>query len=220
MKKTVLITGGSDGLGRELGKLCVEKGYEVVVLSRQKPDYSCIHIKTDLSNEEDIMNAATTINNEYSKFDALVNCAGVFSEQELKAINYEEAENVFKVNVLAPIFLTSMLIENIKSNGADILNVGSTSGTKAYESQCAYGASKWALRGASLNLQLELKNTKCRVMQFNPGGMNTKLFKKYNGKDLSFQDKLMNPRGVAELMLYILELPKRLEVSELLLNRK
>jgi NADP-dependent 3-hydroxy acid dehydrogenase YdfG len=73
-----------------------------------------------------------------------------------------------KVNTLAPIFLTSQLFDLIKENEADIMNVGSTVGRKAYANQCAYATSKWALRGTSLNLQLELMKTKCRVIQFNP----------------------------------------------------
>jgi NADP-dependent 3-hydroxy acid dehydrogenase YdfG len=77
-------------------------------------------------------------------------------------------ENLMKVNTFAPLFLTSQLFDLIKENEADILNVGSTVGTKAYENQASYGASKWALRGISLNLQTELAKTKCRVIQFNP----------------------------------------------------
>ncbi len=99
------------------------------------------------------------------------------------------------------------------------MNVGSTVGTKGYVDQSAYGTSKWAIRGTSKNLQIELKDTKCRVIQFNPGGMNTKFFEKYNGEKLDLK-AYMNPKDIAEVMFYILNLPKQLEISEILINRK
>jgi len=64
------------------------------------------------------------------------------SVQKLKDLEYSEVDSLFKVNVLAPIKLTAGLIENIRANESDIVNVGSTVGFKAYEDQCAYGSSK------------------------------------------------------------------------------
>lgn len=126
-----------------------------------------------------------------------------------------------KINVLAPIFLASQLINLIKENEADILNVGSTIGTKAgYPDQIAYTTSKWAMRGTSYNLQLELKNANCRVIQFNVGGMNTRMHTKWTGKEIEHPEEWMNPEDIAELMLYLLNLPKKIEISEITINRK
>jgi NADP-dependent 3-hydroxy acid dehydrogenase YdfG len=127
-----------------------------------------IHLETDLTDEKSILASISLIKQKYQTFDALINCAGIMSIQEANAISYDELETLMKINTLAPIFLTSQLFDLIKTNKADILNVGSTVGTKAYPSQEAYGASKRALRGISQNLQLELAETKCRVIQFNP----------------------------------------------------
>jgi len=218
--KRIIITGASDGLGKELAKLCINEGIEVVALSRTKPDYECIHIETDLSKENSIKNACDVIKEKYSQFIALINCAGVISKQKPNSISYDEMDNLIKVNTIAPIFLTSCLFDLIKENEADIINVGSTVGTKAYPDQCVYGASKWAIRGTSLNLQLELAKTRCRVIQLNPGGMNTKLFEKYNGEALENPKEWMNPKDIAGVMLYILKLPKQVEVSEITINRK
>lgn len=216
----IIITGASDGLGKELGKLCRKENIEVIELSRTKPDYDCIHIQTDLSKEASIKNASNIIKQKYAKFNALVNCAAVVSKQKANSITYDELDNLIKINTIAPIYLTSNLFDLIKENEADVMNVGSTVGTKAYLDQCAYGTSKWAMRGTSLNFQLELAKTRCRVIQFNPGGMNTEIFKKYNGSIIENPKDWMNPKDVAEMMLYILKLPKQLEVSEITINRK
>lgn len=214
------MTGASDGLGREFGKLCNTKGIQIISLSRQKPDYPCIHIPTDLTEEKSIAAATKLVKENYSNFNALINCAGVISKQKPNEISYDELERTIKVNSLAPIFLTSQLFDLIKKNEADILNVGSTVGLKAYTDQCAYGTSKWALRGMSANLAVELAQTRCRVIQFNPGGMVTNFFKKYNGEYVTDPENWMKPEDVAKVMLYTLELPKQLEISEITINRK
>lgn len=217
--KKVVITGASDGLGKEFAKICVENGVEVVCLSRHKPDYKCFHIRTDLTDESSMNSCTEEIQKLHKNFDALIHCAGLISVQSPNEITYNELEALMKVNSLAPIFLTSKLFDLIKENEADIMNVGSTVGGKAYPNQCAYGTSKWAIRGTSKNLQLELAKTKSRVMQFNPGGMVTKFFEKYNG-EIPDPEVYMNPKDVAEVMFYILNLPKKLEVSDIVINRK
>ncbi len=126
-----------------------------------------------------------------------------------------------KINSIAPMFLTAQLIDLIKENEADIINVGSTVGTKqGYPDQLAYTTSKWAMRGSSYNLQVELKDTKCRVIQFNVGGMNTRMHEKYNGSKIENPNEWMQPSDIARFMLQILELPKNIEVSEISINRK
>ena len=58
--KNVILTGSSDGLGREFGKLCVEDGSNVIALCRTEPDYKCDFIKTDLSDEKSIFHEKYT----------------------------------------------------------------------------------------------------------------------------------------------------------------
>lgn len=165
--------------------------------------------------------ADNIIKQKYNNFDALINCAGVPGIQKLNEVTYSCLENLMKINSIAPMFLTSQLIDLIKKNEADIINVGSTIGLKqGYSDQLAYTTSKWALRGTSYNLQLELKNTKCRVIQFNVGGMNTRMHEKYTGNKIENPDEWMKPEDVAELMLKPLNLPKQIEISEIVVNRK
>jgi NADP-dependent 3-hydroxy acid dehydrogenase YdfG len=220
--KNVILTGASDGLGKEFALRCLkEKDINIIALCRTKPDYECDFIKTDLSKEDSIINACEEIKAKYSKFDALINCAGVISLQKVNSITYDELSNVMAVNSIAPMFLASQLMNLIKENGADIINVGSTCGTKAgYEDQLAYTTSKWAIRGTSYNLQVELKKFNSRVIHINVGGMNTRFHTKYTGKELESPEEWMNPKDIAEIMLYILNLPKNIEVSEITINRK
>ena len=155
--KTIILTGASDGLGKEFAQVCLENNINIIALCRTKPNYECEWIKVDLTDEKSMMKACSTIKERYNKFDTLINCAGVPGVQKLEEITYDCLENVMKINSIAPMFMTSQLMNLIKENEADIINVGSTIGTKqGYPNQLAYTTSKWALRGTSYNLQMEL----------------------------------------------------------------
>lgn len=219
--KKIILTGASDGLGKEFGRLCIKNNINVIALCRMKPDYECNFIKTDLTNKDSMIEACNIIKEKFNDFSVLVNCAGVPGIEKINEITYDCLENLMRINSIAPMFLVSQLMDWIKKNEADILNVGSTVGLKqGYFDQLAYTTSKWALRGTSYNLQLELKNTRCRVIQFNVGGMNTRMHEKYTGNKIENPDEWMNPADVAKLMLDLLNLPKQIEISEITINRK
>lgn len=215
----VIITWWSEGLWYELSKLFLEKWFEVICISRACPDLDVIHIPTDLSKEEDVQHTINHIKEKHAHFSCLLNCAWVLQIEDLGEIRYNNLENLFKVNVLAPIILTSWLLHEIKNNESDIVNIWSTVWFKAYEKQAWYGASKRAVRWINENLQLELKKTKCRVIGFNPWWFKSKIFEKatWVSNDLS---AYMEPRELAKFIIQILELPKKMEVSEVIINRK
>lgn len=220
--KTIILTGASDGLGKSFAKLCIKNKVNVVALCRSKPDYVCDFIKTDLRSEDSIRNACEIIKEKYSSFDAVVNCAGTMSLQKLNALSFQEMEDVYKVNSISPVFIISLLLPLIKRNKADIMNVTSIMGTMydIEQDSVTYTSSKWALRGASINVQAELKDLPCRVITFNPGGMKTNIFTKYNEDLKDLAKDWMNTDEIADVMLYILKLPKQIEISEITISRK
>lgn len=75
------------------------------------------------------------------------------------------------------------------------------------------------MRGFIENLRLELKDTKCRVIGFNPGGFKSKIFEKGTGKKVDLSG-YMEAADIAKLLVHILELPKNMEVSDIVINRK
>lgn len=215
----IVITGASDGLGLELAKIYKQAGKKVVNVSRRDSEFADENILTDLTNEAEIKKAAEAINAVNEPLEALINCAGVLSIQPLVEIDSEKLKQVFGVNVEAAILLVSALSDKIKQDGTDIVNVSSTVGTKGYIDQAAYGASKWAMRGFTENLRVELKDN--RIISFIPGGFKSKLFEKATGNDNTTNEgEWMRPADIAVFMKQILDLPKNMEVSEVVINRK
>lgn len=130
--KNIVLTGASDGLGKEFALKCLkDEEINIIAICRTKPNYKCDFIKTDLTDEKSIENTCNKIKEKYNKIDALINYAGVPGVQKLENVTYDVLDNLMKINVLAPIYLTTQLITLIKESEADILNVGSTIGTKA-----------------------------------------------------------------------------------------
>lgn len=215
----IVITGASDGLGKQLAEQFKAEGKTVINLSRtENRDTQNIHL--DLTDSSSVQTAAKELMQRPEPIEAFINCAGVLSLEPLNDIHPEEIARVFGVNIMGAMQLTSLLIGRIKQDEGDIVNVASTTGTRAYENQAAYGASKWAMRGFSQNLQLELKGTKVRVISFCVGGFNSQLAEKAGDEPITEPDKWMNPADIALAMRQMLALPKKMEISEVIINRK
>ena len=216
----VIITGGSDGLGYELSKQLLEKGVGVVCLSRSKPkNLTCDHIPVDLTDQAELTNAIEAVKTSYSDFDALINNAGKFALESLNALTYEVTNQTIQLNLIAPMLLTSGLLDLVKKNEADIALITSKVSYKANLDEAAYGASKWGLRGFAENLRLELASTHCRVTTIAPGGFQSRFFEKFKGEHIDLSP-FMDLRGIARLIIQTLEAPKDIEVSEMILSRK
>lgn len=218
----IIITGASDGLGLAIAELFTSNGKKVISLSRTEPqDKTISWIKTDLTDVNSIAAAVKTIEEEKEPLEILINSAAVTSYEDLNALTPSELERMFKTNVTAPMYLTSQLLERLKRDGADIVNIGATIALKAgYAQQSVYSTTKWALRGFTQNLSDELKSTPCRVISVLLGGFNSNMHEKVTGKTISDPDNWMNPEDIAKCISQILELPKKMEISEIIINRK
>lgn len=216
----IIITGASDGLGSELAAVLSAEGEKVISLSRSQAKNAYKTITTDLTDSQSIETAAQELLGLAAPITALINCAGVLSFQHIESLTASEISRVFAVNITGPMLLVSLLAERLKSDQADIVNVASTVGTKAYKDQASYGSSKWAMRGFSQNLQVEFKDTAVRVVSFCVGGFRSNIAKKVTGKELADPENWMDPKDVAQFMAEILRLPKNMEISEIVINRK
>jgi NAD(P)-dependent dehydrogenase (short-subunit alcohol dehydrogenase family) len=220
--KKVIILGASDGLGKSIAGLCLKEGIQVLNISRTPCDVvGALNISCDLSKEEDVSNALNLIKEKHSNFDAIVNCAAIVAMEKINKITYSKFERAFKINTISPLYFLSQLFDTIVKNEADILNIGTTADLKAgFENQLAYTSTKYGLRGGSYNLGLELSKTKSRMLYVHCGGMNTKMHEKDYGFKIEDPAEWMKSDDVAGIVLYLLKLPKQIEVTEITINRK
>lgn len=216
----IVITGASDGLGLQVAKLYKEAGKTVVNISRRESEYADVNICLSLQGGKEIESAAHQVRELDEPLEALITCAGVISVSPIKDITEEEIERMMSTNIKARALLIAKLYDRILSDETDILNVSSTLGHKAYADQMLYGVTTWGVRGMSKNLQLEFKGKPNRVISFCPGGFNTRLHEKATGKAIENPDEWMRVEDVALALKQTLDLPKNMEVSEIVINRK
>lgn len=222
--KTVIITGASDGLGKAIAEICLKNGMKVVNISRSESNLNGIcNIKCDLSKPEDIDNAVKVIKEKYSDFSVLINNAAIVGYSKTNELDYEKFEKTWKINAIAPLYLISKLYDLIVKNEADIINIGTTKcqhDDVGEENQLAYCASKFGFRGGSYNFAREFKNTKSRVIFVYMGGFQSRLHEKDYGNVMTDPENWMKPSELADIILYIINLPKQIEISEITIKRK
>lgn len=217
----VIITGASDGLGLQVARLYKESGKRVVNISRTPSGNADINIQCDLRDSAQVSAAVDQVLGIEEPIDALINSAAIVSYEDLDKLTSAELETMFQVNVTGMMLLTSGLLPKIRQDEADILNIGATIALRAGgPQQSVYSTVKWAVRGFTENLQAELKSTKCRVTNFLVGGFQSRLHEKITNKPLESPEQWMPTQDVALCIKQILDLPKSMEISEIVVNRK
>jgi len=226
--KKVLISGGNSGLGLEITKLLLQKGYAVIILGKdaaklestklQLNSDNLTTIQCDLRDHAEIASKLAEIDD----IDILINNAGIINYAKLDEQSPENIKDIIDTNLLGTIYLTRQLLPQFKKrNSGTILNISSTSGliTGGHSEECAYVASKYGVTGFTETLRKELieEKTNVRVLGLFPGGMDTQLFSKAGlEKDTS---KFMDPREIAEIVVFILERPASINMDHVEINR-
>lgn len=183
--KTIVITGGSDGLGKALAeKLALEN--KVIILGRNEAALHKIAQQNrssfcvcDVRDSKQVNDTFIKIAAEHGKIDVLINNAGVIVNGELVDTSDEAIENVITTNTLGSIYVAKAVLKQMKQQQSGlIVNVVSQSGLNARASRSVYNASKWALTGFTKALQEEAASYGVRVTGFYPGTIKTDLFAK------------------------------------------
>lgn len=184
MSKVIVISGGSDGLGRKLAE-GLSGNNKVIIISPSEEklknvaiELSCDYEVADISNPESVQGAVKSIISKYGQIDCLVNNAGIWIQGELENNDYARIKQTIEVNTLGTIYLTKAVIPEMKKGGGTIINVISQAGIYAKSERAVYSASKWAITGFTKSIQLELAPYGIRVTGLYPGMMKTEMFSK------------------------------------------
>lgn len=189
---TVLITGGSAGIGLALAEKFLKEGNEVIVCGRTRTKLDEVKkrfpkintIVADVSSPEGREDLKVEIVNRFPKLNVLVNNAGIYSITNVMQANYiTTLENELATNLVAPIALIQQLMPILeKQDNATIVNV--TTGYVFIPSaqSSAYSASKMGLRAITQGLRFQLRHTPIRIVEVVPPAVDTQMNK---GKNIS-----------------------------------
>jgi NAD(P)-dependent dehydrogenase (short-subunit alcohol dehydrogenase family) len=178
MKKTVLITGASTGIGQAAAGVFAEKGWNVIATMRNPPTgkpgaapENILTLRLDVQDPAGIGQAIQAGIAHFGKIDALINNAGFGLSGLFESIPPEKAREQFDVNVFGVMEVTRAILPHFRGNGGGlILNISSRGGVVGLPLMSLYCASKFALEGFSEALAYELASQKITVKIVAPGG--------------------------------------------------
>lgn len=222
--KTLLVTGASSGIGQALCELLVERGANVLGVTRRPSALSedVSPILADLTQRDQI----SSIFQGLGKIDGLVNCAGVAYLSRIIDGNPADWEEMWRVNVMALTLCCQLSLKHFPASGGRIVNVSSMSGHRVPPSGGFYAPTKFAVRSITDALRAELKSVRSpiQVACVSPGFVNTPLLDSYFlGREQSLAQtraamKMLEPADVAWAVLTILEAPAHVEIGDILMR--
>ncbi len=216
MKKTVLITGASSGIGKDLAHLFAKDGYDLVLAARSenilqvlatemenKYAVKAIVIPIDLSKTNAAEDLFTAIQEKNIRIYALVNNAGFGTFGEFAETSLQEETDMILVNVLALTQLTKLFLQEMKAqNEGQILNIASVAAFQPGPLMAVYYATKAYVLSFTEALASELKGTGIAVSALCPGPTQTGFVdraKLQNSKIFSGELKLASSEKVASI---------------------
>ncbi len=219
-KDTVLVTGGTRGLGLAICKMLVHGGFRVIVVGRNcssdcetwlQNEDNAVFEPFDLLNTEEIHKFARSITKKYGRLYGLVNNAALGLDGVLATMHETEISKVIKVNVEAPILLTKYLLRPMLINQRGrVVNISSIIGSTGFKGLAVYGATKSALNGFTRSLSREVGKAGITVNSVAPGYMATDMTEGLEGEKLesikrrSPMGELAQVEDVAAMVNYLL----------------
>ena len=228
--RVILISGASSGIGLAIAKLLLEEGYNLSLgvrniektrnLFSKCKSQNYIIEKFEATDLKTIDSWVENTINIFGKIDGLINNAGILKIVSFDEGEIEELNELWKVNVVAPFYLTKLCLPHIKkTNYGRIINIASTDGKRYRESvSVGYSMVKHALVSMSHATRIAGWNDGIRVTAICPGAVDTNLLNGIPGVTTSKQR--LKPETIAHTVSYVLSLPKNASVAELPINAR
>jgi short-subunit dehydrogenase len=186
MKKVIWITGAGSGIGEALALAYNHTEHTIILSGRNKTQLESVSknilnpyiLQLDITQENQITEAVTTIQSTFGNVDILINNAGVSQRATVSETTNDVGRNLMEVNFFGSVHLTKAVLPMMKkANKGSIVAMSSAAGKFGFPLRSYYSASKHALHGFYESLSLELKDTQIHVMVVCPGRIRTDISK-------------------------------------------
>lgn len=175
MTRTILITGGSSGIGLSTAKLFADRGWIVYELSRHGSDSEGInHIACDVSNPESVQKAVQEVFARTNHLDVVISNAGYGISGPIEFTDINDAHHQFDVNFFGAVHLTQAVLPYLRQQGyGHIIFTSSVAAVLSIPYQAFYSATKAAINAYALALHNELREWHIKVSVLMPGDVAT-----------------------------------------------
>ncbi len=235
MKKTILITGATSGIGKATAELFADKGFRLVLCGRREERLA--DLKTALSSATDVVtlnfdvrdrdavgHAMGTLKAEFSAVDVLVNNAGnAHGLDPIQSGSVEDWDAMLDINVKGLLYVTKAVIpEMIQRQSGHIINIGSLAGKEVYPKGNVYCASKHAVDAITQGMRMDLNAHGIRVGAINPGLVETE-FSDVRFKGDTERAKTvyqgyapLKAADIADIIYFVVSRPYHVNIADLL----
>lgn len=226
--KTVIVTGGSSGIGKAIAVAMARRGARVVISGRQaealrqvaeeirafQPEV--LAVQGDVSNEEDCRHLVDETVNRFGGIDILVNNAGMSMRALFRDTELTVLKRLMDINFWGTVYCTKYALPYLLVSRGSVVGISSIAGMKGLPARTGYSASKFAMQGFLEALRIENLKTGLHVLVCCPGFTASNIRKTALAKDGTAQgesprdeDKMMQPEEVAEALIRAIHRRKR-----------
>jgi 3-hydroxy acid dehydrogenase/malonic semialdehyde reductase len=224
IRRTILVTGASSGIGRAVARRLLAEGHEVIGASRDKSKFGRTRerfhaLELNLAELAALPAQIGGITRQFPGLDAVVFSAGNGRFGALEQFSYAQIEALMAVNFTGQAFLTRALLPHLKGKPrSDLIFIGSEAALKGSRQGAIYCASKFAVRGFTQALREECGKSGLRVALINPGMVRTEFFDNLTFEPGDHASNYILPDDVAETVSYVLNSRADIVIDEISLS--
>jgi NADP-dependent 3-hydroxy acid dehydrogenase YdfG len=237
MKKTVLITGATSGIGLGCARKFAANGDRLILTARnqqrleeisnelKKDGTEVLTLAFDVRNRQEAIKAVNSLPADWQDIDVLVNNAGLALglEQEYKG-DLDDWETMIDTNIKGLLLMTRLIVPRmVERNCGHVINIGSVAGDAAYAGGNVYCATKAAVKALSDGLRIDVADTEVRVTNLKPGLVETNFSNVRFRGDTERAAKLyqgivpLTGDDIADVAVYAANAPKHVQIAEVLI---
>ena len=236
--KVALVTGGGTGIGGAAALALASAGARVAITGRRRDRLDqivseiealggrALAIESDVSVEAQAFGAVDQTVATLGRLDIIVNSAGVNEAGGLQSLDLDQWRKVIDINLWGTIYTCKASVPHLKAaGGGDIINISSTAGRRAAGLFASYATSKHGVNGFTESIRQELGNDNIRVSVVEPGATETEIASSISDPKWAdmieahiSKDGAMKASDIADAILFILLLPRRANVSQILIR--
>ena len=229
MNKTIIVTGGTKGIGRAIIFKFAAQGFNIITCARNLANLESLKLElkesfplistsvfqADLSQSAEVKSFSDFVKSKTKAIDVLVNNTGVFEPGDLLSEDDGKLELMMNTNLYSAYHLSRNLVpQMVSKKRGDVFNICSVASLKAYPGGGSYSISKFALYGFSQGLREELKPHGIRVTSVIPGATFTA---SWEGVDLP-EDRFIKAEDVADAIWSAHNLSRQTVIEDLVIR--
>ena len=236
MRKIVLITGATSGIGEACARKFAQGGYDVIITGRRaqllanlKKELEAEGVRVlalafDVRNRNAATAAINSLPLEWQQIDVLINNAGLALglESEYEG-SFEDWETMIDTNIKGLLTMTRLVVPRmVKRDSGHVINIGSVAGDAAYAGGNVYCGTKAAVKTITDGLRIDLAHTSVRVTNVKPGLVETHFSNvRFHGNDARAEKvyegvKPLTGADIAEVVFYAASAPAHVQIAEVL----